>query len=155
MSPNESVANLGASKLKTAVSHIGIAEGGAPFIIGCRCSICTQVFAGARATCAKCGARSQMIALKLRETGRIHTYSVVHRSFPGIKTPFVSATVSLDGGGNVQGTVRNVATDAATALFNLPVRLQFEVTDQVDREGVSFLAYYFTPVEEAGRVFDV
>jgi uncharacterized OB-fold protein len=36
-------------------------------------------------------------------SGTLYAYSIVHRSFPGIEVPYVSAIVDLDGGGTVEG----------------------------------------------------
>lgn len=135
---------------RPAVPHIRIAEDGAPFLVGSRCGTCHETFVDERLVCAKCGARDAMDPVHLGETGHIHTYSIVHRSFPGVKTPFVSAWIGLDGGANVQGTVQQVPTDASTPLFGLPVRLVFGDSGQRDGAGIPFLAYYFVPTQTLG-----
>ena len=132
---------------RPAASHIRIPESGAPFLQGLRCGKCRETFADERTACAKCGARDAMEPVQLGETGHIHTYSIVHRSFPGINTPFVSASIGLDGGANVHGTVQGVPTDASSPLFGLPVRLVFNDSRQRDSAGVSYLAYHFVPLQ--------
>ena len=46
--------------------------------------------------------------LSFEETGVLHSFSVVYRSFPGIDVPYVSAIVDLDGGGTVKGNLINI-----------------------------------------------
>lgn len=137
------------SSLKTefrpAATHIGQAADGTPFLQGTRCSTCGETFVGERVVCARCFARTGLVPVDLAPTGTVYTCSVVYRSFPGVKTPFVSAVVALDGGGNLQATIRDVPTDNAEALLGLPVRLVFEPTEQRDPAGIAFLAYYFSP----------
>jgi uncharacterized protein len=89
-----------------------------------------------------------METMKVRETGRIHTYTIVYRTFPGVKTPFISAAIAMDGGANLHGTVRDLPTDARDSFFNLPVRLKFEDSGQRAPDGVPFLAYYFVPITD-------
>lgn len=131
--------------MRAAVPHIRLGNDSDPYIEGARCNNCHEVFVGARENCPKCGARGGMATVRLRDTGKVHTYSIVHRSFPGVATPFVSAIVALDGGGALQATIRDAPTDAATPLFNLPVRLRFDDSGQRDGAGKAFLAYYFVP----------
>jgi hypothetical protein len=33
---------------------------------------------------------------RLANTGRLYNYTIVHRSFPGVETPFISAIVDLE-----------------------------------------------------------
>ena len=106
---------------------------------------------GNRSVCAKCCARGQMQTVRLQTTGHVHTYSIVHRSFPGIKTPFISATIALDGGGNLQGTLRDVAVNTPEPLFRMAVELHFEETGQRASDGSAYLAYYFSPLSQFER----
>lgn len=132
-------------ELRPAAPEIRFDSGHAPFLAGSRCQACGTVFVGERTICANCGSRDGVSAHKLSETGRVHTYSIVHRSFPGVQTPFVSAVVALDGGGNVQATVQDVAIDTDEPLFDIPVKIVFSAVDQADSSGRNFLAYHFVP----------
>ena len=137
---------------RPAVPHICIPIDEPPFLQGVRCAACQEVFVGMRENCAKCGSRGQMAELRLSERGTVHTYSVVYRSFPGVRTPFVSAIVALEGGGNVQATIVGVPTGASAQLFGLKVEIAFVPSGQFDRSGAAFLAYHFKPASKPGEV---
>jgi len=70
---------------------------------------------------------------------------VIPRTFPGVKTPFVAATVELDGGGVLKGTLLEVEPDPAKLAFDMPVRLVFRDSGQKDKDGRPYLNYYFVP----------
>ena len=72
-----------------------------PRLLGSRCDDCGEHFFPRRAVCAKCGARDRMRTKRLANEGTLHTYSIVHRSFPGVAVPYVSAVVDLTGGGSL------------------------------------------------------
>ena len=40
--------------------------------------------------------------------GSFYSYCIVHRSFPGIEVPYVSAIVDLEGGGTIKGNLINI-----------------------------------------------
>ena len=58
--------------------------------------------------CRACASRTPPQLFRSAETGTLHTWSVVERSYPGVKVPFVSAIVDLDGGLALKGTVSGV-----------------------------------------------
>ena len=45
---------------------------------------------------------------KLATTGKVRSFTIVHRAVPGVPTPYVSALVDLDGGGVVKANLLNV-----------------------------------------------
>ena len=92
-----------------------------------------------------CGARSNIAAMRLGTRGKLYSYTVVHRSFPGVKTPFIAAIVELEGGGAIKGTLLDVLLEPAAIAFDLPVDVVFRDTGQVAPDGAPFLSYYFTP----------
>lgn len=133
------------ARLRPAAPEICFDHDDRPYLARSRCAACETVTVGHRLVCAKCGARKQMEEYVPAVRGRIHTYSIVYRSFPGVATPFVSAVVALDGGGSVQGTVRSIAPDPDCQLFGLPLRIVFSETEQTDEEDNRYLAYHFVP----------
>jgi uncharacterized OB-fold protein len=134
-----------ARKPLPVVSFLKIPDEGEPWLEGQRCQACGALFLGERAACAKCGARGRFEAKRLSNRGVLHVYSIVHRSFPGIETPYVSAVVDLEGGGTVKGNLIHVEPTPEKVKMGMPVEVLFRVAPQKDREGNEYLAYYFQP----------
>ena len=90
-----------------AVPYLKLPEGGDPYLEGHECGSCGSIFLGERSVCSKCGARDSRSTpvRSLRTTGTLYAYSIVHRSFPGIEVPYISAIVDLEGGGTVKGNL--------------------------------------------------
>ncbi len=129
-----------------AVGFLKIPEDGEPYLEGHRCAVCGATFLGARDNCSKCGARGRMEAVRLANTGELYAYSIVHRSFPGIDVPYVSAIVDLDGGGTVKGNLINVEPDPAQIPFGMPVEVVYDdALGRKDGDGNAYLSYFFQP----------
>jgi uncharacterized protein len=128
------------------VDFLKIPAGGEPYLEGHRCKACGAVFLGERSVCSKCGTRDQIEAIHLSDRGRLHVYSIVHRSFPGIDVPYVSAVVDLEGGGTVKGNLIGVPPDPAKIALGMPVRVVFkDALGRKDKQGNSYLSYFFEP----------
>ena len=61
-----------------------------PFIEGHKCGECGAVFLGERSTCSACSARDKISTVRLSTKGKLYSYCIVHRSFPGIEVPYIS-----------------------------------------------------------------
>ena len=83
--------------------------------------------------------------MKLANTGTLYVYSIVHRSFPGIEVPYVSAIVDLDGGGTVKGNLIDIDPDPQKISMGMPVEVIYKVAPTKDKEGNEYLAYSFKP----------
>lgn len=118
---------------------------GAPYLAGSRCDACGQIFAGERQVCARCTARGKMKPVRLAETGRVYVHTVVHRSFPGVETPFVDVIVDLDDGAHLKGTLSGVKPDPEAIPFDLPVRVAYREANPVNAPGQPYLTYHFVP----------
>lgn len=133
-----------------ALPHIIIDSGGHHGLAGMRCAACGAVVIGARLACPACGARGSSENIRLADHGVVRAHTVVHRSFPGVATPFVAVVVDLDGGGSVRGTLTDV-----DPLAELPVGMRVETVfreaGQHDREGRPFLCYFFVPEKDQAR----
>ena len=104
------------------------------------------MYLDARAACAKSGGREQLVATRLADLGHLYVYSFVHRSFPGVEVPYVSAIVDLDGGGTVKGNLIGIAPEPAKIKMGMPVRVVYkDALGRKDREGNSYLSYFFEP----------
>lgn len=128
------------------VDFLKTTAGGEPYLEGHKCKACAAVFLGERSVCSKCGARGQIEAVRLANRGRLYVYSIVHRSFPGIEVPYVSAVVDLDGGGTVKGNLIGIAPDPEKIKMGMPVRVVFkDALGRKDKQGNSYVSYFFEP----------
>lgn len=131
-----------------AVPYLKLPEGGDPFLEGQKCGKCGSIFLGERKVCSKCGTRGGFSAVKLADTGRLHVFSIVHRSFPGIEVPYVSAIVDLDGGGTVKGNLIGIDPDPEKIQFGMPVKVVYkDALGRKDKEGNSYISYFFQPAQ--------
>ena len=129
-----------------AVDYLKLPEGGEPYLEGHKCGACGATFLGARDVCAKCGARDQMAAVSLPNTGSLYSYCIVHRSYPGIEVPYISAVVDLDDGTAIKGNLINIEPDPEKIEFGMPVEVVYaDALGRKDKEGNSYLAYFFQP----------
>ncbi len=127
------------------VPFLKIPENGDPYLEGQRCQACGAVFLGERDTCSKCGTQGRLEAFALSNHGELYVYSIVHRSFPGIEVPYVSAIVDLEGGGTVKGNLIHVEPDPEHVQMGMPVEVVYQVADRKDADGNEYLAYFFQP----------
>jgi hypothetical protein len=128
------------------VEYLKIPEDGQPYLEGHKCGSCGAVFLGERKVCSKCGSRDQMSTTRLSSKGKLYTYSIVHRSFPGIEVPYISAVVDLDDGVALKGNLIDVEPDPEKIQFDMPVDVVFaDALGRKDREGHSYLSYFFKP----------
>jgi uncharacterized OB-fold protein len=134
------------------VPFLKIPNDGNPYLEGCVCKRCDATFLGPRGVCSKCGARDQMETRRLSNDGTLYAYSIVHRSFPGIAVPYVSAIVDLDGGGTVKGNLIHVDPDPKKIAFGMPVEVVYQdALGRKDGEGNSYLSYFFQPRSQTRR----
>ena len=133
-----------------AVPYLKIPENGEPYLEAYKCGQCGATFLGERDVCSKCGARDQMSAVTLPKTGKLYSYSIVHRSFPGIAVPYVSAIVDLDDGTAIKGNLINVDPDPESIPFDMPVEVVYDdALGRKDADGNAYLSYFFQPADSA------
>jgi len=134
------------AKTLPVVDFLKIPADGTPYLEGHKCKQCGAVFLGVRSTCSKCSARGSMDAVRLSNRGTLYVYSIVHRSFPGIDVPYVSAVVDLEGGGTVKGNLIDVEPTPAKIRLGMPVEVVYkDALGRKDKEGNSYLSYFFRP----------
>jgi uncharacterized OB-fold protein len=80
----------------------------------------------------------------LGSTGKVRSFTIVHRAVPGVPTPYVSAIVDLDGGGVVKTNLLNVAADPEVVQLGMPVKLTTFVAG-TDDDGTEAVAFAFEP----------
>ena len=120
-------------------------DGAAPYLAGSKCTKCGEVVAGARNQCGKCGAREGIETVTLGTTGKLYNFTVVHRNFPGVPVPFISAIVDIDGGGTLKGNLLGIDPKPEALKFDMPVKITLKDAGRKDKDGNSYLAYIFTP----------
>jgi uncharacterized protein len=81
---------------------------------------------------------------RLGSTGKVRSFTIVHRAVPGVATPYVSAIVDLDGGGVVKTNLVNVAVDPEAVQLGMPVKMTTFVAG-TDDDGTEAVAFAFEP----------
>ncbi len=128
------------------VDYMKIPDDGDPYLEGHKCGKCDAIYLGERSICSKCGARDQMGTTKLSTQGNLYSYAIVHRSFPGIEVPYISAVVDLDDGATLKGNLINVDPDPEKIEFGMPIEVIFaDALGRKDNDGNSYLSYFFQP----------
>lgn len=128
------------------VEFLKLPGDGSPYLEGHKCQKCSAIFLGHREHCSSCGARDAMKPIKLSNRGKLYSYSIVHRSFPGIAVPYISAIVDLEGGGTVKGNLINVDPDPKKIKFDMPVEVVYkDALGRKDADGNSYISYFFQP----------
>ena len=126
------------------VPYLKIPDGADPYLEGHKCNDCGATFLGERSSCSKCGARDQLKAVTLPNSGKLYSYSIVHRSFPGIEVPYISAIVDLDDGTAIKGNLINIEPDPEAIAFDMPVEVVYaDALGRKDRDGNAYLSYFF------------
>jgi uncharacterized OB-fold protein len=81
---------------------------------------------------------------QLGTTGKVRSFTIVHRTVPGVPAPYVSALVDLDGGGAVKANLVNVPPDPDHVRLGMPVRLTTFAAG-TDDDGTEAIAFAFQP----------
>ena len=134
-----------ASGPRPVVPFLKIPSEGDPYLEGQQCKSCGAIFLDVRSTCSSCGTSDQFEAKRLSNRGELYVYSIVHRSFPGIEVPYVSAIVDLEGGGTVKGNLIEIDPDPEKVKMGMPVEVIYRIAPRKDAEGNEYLTYYFQP----------
>lgn len=133
-----------------AFPFIKVDERGVPALVAQRCKNCGATYADSqRVACGKCGAREEALELFTPSTeGTLHAAAIVHRGFPGVEVPFISAVVDLDGGPTVKGTLRNTDGFSPESIAaGTRVRVRFDnALGRTDKSGQAYVAHYFEPL---------
>ena len=110
------------------VPYLKIPASGEPHLEAQQCSGCGKIFLSERNTCSE--------AREIANT---------RGSFPGIKVPYVSAVVDMDGGGTVKGNLINIDPDPEKIRMGMPVEVIYQKAPTTDADGNEYLTYYFQP----------
>jgi uncharacterized OB-fold protein len=130
------------AKARPGHKAIRLDADGSPRLEGVRCGNCGAVFPEATMACRACGSRTALDPFPAAGTGKVFSWAVIHRSYPGIAVPFVSAIVDLDGGMTLKGTLRDVPS--AALRVGLPVAVVFnDAGGARDSEGAPYVGFHF------------
>tara|TARA_A100000164_G_C21881837_1_gene760688 strand:+ start:1100 stop:1522 length:423 start_codon:yes stop_codon:yes gene_type:complete len=135
------------NKLFTASTCIQKDSKNSFYLSGLQCTECGSIYLDKRLTCAKCFASNKFNEIKLSNTGKLYSYSIVHRSFPGIEVPYISAIVDLNGGGTIKGNLINIEPNPKCLSFDMNIKVIFEdALGRKDKDGNSYISYFFEPI---------
>lgn len=108
------------------------------------CSSCGARSFERRNACPKCGSDAGFSKQRVSTTGVVSSFTIVSRAAPGVKVPFVSATVRLDGGGAVTANVVDTEADPEHIQLGMKVKLTTFVVG-TDDNGTEAVAFGFAP----------
>jgi uncharacterized protein len=136
---------------KSIIGYLKLPPNGDPYLEGWRCSNCGETFIEPRGACSNCLTRGKMEPVKLANSGKLYNWTIVHRNFPGIKVPFISVIVDLDGGGTIKGNLIGIDPDPAQIAFDMPVDVVYRPLEQSDAEDNLYIGYFFVPAKTEGN----
>jgi uncharacterized OB-fold protein len=120
-----------------------------PHLVAVKCGGCGALFLDLkRLACSKCGAVGNFQQVALSDKGKVWVFSVIHQSFPGIKTPYITAIVDLPEGISVKSNLIDVDPEDLQKnpqkAFGMPVELVVNPVAK-DRQGNEVMAFQFRP----------
>ncbi|HLW70266.1 MAG TPA: OB-fold domain-containing protein [Candidatus Binataceae bacterium] len=120
-----------------------------PHLVAIKCGGCGALFLDLkRLACSKCGAAGNFQQIDLSDKGKVWVFSVIHQSFPGIKTPYVTAIIDLPEGISVKSNLIDVDPEDLQKnpgqAFGMPVELVVNAVAK-DRQGNEVMAFQFRP----------
>jgi uncharacterized OB-fold protein len=124
------------------VEYLTLDEDG-PTLVAHECRTCGALYFDRRNACAQCG-DDDFAPRRLARTGAVKSFTIVHRSAPGVDVPFFSVVVHLDGGGFVKASLRDIEVEPASITPNLPVELIGYIAG-TDSEGTEAVNFAFRP----------
>ena len=121
---------------------VRVGKDGEAWIEGARCGTCGAVMVAGGMACRRCGSREPLELFRAAQTGTVYSWTVVHRSYPGIAVPFVSAIVDLDDGLTLKGTLHGV--DPATVHAGMLVQLEMDDAGGAKAsDGAAYVGFHF------------
>jgi uncharacterized protein len=87
-----------------------------------------------------------MQPMRLAARGRLYSYTIVYRSYPGIRVPFISAIVDLEQGGTIKGNLLDIEPSPEKLTFGMPVKVVFRGAEcALGADGAGYVAHFFLP----------
>jgi uncharacterized OB-fold protein len=132
------------AKQRPIVEYL-VLDNGAPHLVAKQCEHCGALYFDRRNACARCSRRS-FDTRKLAASGVVRSFAIVHQAAPGVRVPYVSAVVDLDGGGDVKANIVNIEADPDHVALGMRVHLTTYVAAS-DGEGTEAVAFAFEPFD--------
>lgn len=129
----------------TIKPYLKAPAGGDPYLEGQKCDSCGAISLKKRMACAKCGGRDTVNPTKLATTGKLHSFSIIHRAFPGIEVPFISAIADLDGGGTIKTNMVGIDADPDKITLGMDIQVDFQTAPRKDADGNEYLTFVIKP----------
>ena len=132
-----------------AFPFIEIDETGQPNLVAVRCRNCGATYAGPeRTACARCLSRGDVFERYTpSRQGTLHSAAIVHRAYPGIEVPFISAIVDLDDGPTLKGVLRAASFEPEEIGPGRRVEVCFDdALGRTDKAGQHYVSHYFAPL---------
>jgi uncharacterized protein len=121
-----------------------VLDDGEPHLVAWVCPDCGARYLDHREACASCSGTGPFTRAALPTTGRVGTFTIVHRAAKGVSTPFVSAVVYLDDGAAVRTNLVDCPPTPEAIRLHMPVHLvTFDVG--TDAEGTVAIGFGFSP----------
>ena len=125
--------------------HLKVPESGDPYLEGLKCKECGAITLKSRMACAACGARDALEPHRLSNKGKLHSFSIIYRAFPGIDVPFVSAIADLEGGGTVKTNMTDIEPDPDKIELGMDIEIKYGIAPRKDAEGNEYMMYWIKP----------
>ena len=114
-----------------------------PHLVAQECVSCRARYFGRRTACAGCSG-SEFREQRVADEGILRTFTIVARSAPGIRVPFVAGVIDCDGT-PVRANVINTEARPESVVLGMKVRLA-TYTYGTDEHGVEAVAFGYEPV---------
>jgi len=136
-----------APEIRPLVPHLTLGETrDQDYLNGSKCTKCGAVYVGPRLFCAECSSQGPFESLRLSDQGEVYVWSIIHQATPYVKAPYIAAVVDLPEGVAVNTNIEGVEPDPKNLSFGMKVKMYTEKVSE-DKEGNSYIAYKFKPVE--------
>lgn len=113
-------------------------EDGPPHLVSGVCLTCEALYFDRRNACARCFG-TEFGFRPLQNTGTVTAFTIVQRAAPGMRAPYMSVIVDLDGGGVVKA---NFLGEPAADAISAGTRVVLDTfVAKVDDNGVEAIAF--------------
>ncbi|MFC1798293.1 Zn-ribbon domain-containing OB-fold protein [Thermodesulfobacteriota bacterium] len=119
---------------------------GSGYLTGNRCRHCNITFFPGRPLCIECYQSNRLENIKLDTKGTLYTFTIVYRSTPDFKTPYMVGYIDLEKNG-VRIFAPITGCSPEDLKIGMPVELVFGKLNKVpaDKNDRCRLAYQFRP----------